>query len=590
MTRGFAGMTLRRSGDAWARWYAIIDDPSPIVKQAPTAIALTIALVLSLSLDHLPFGPAPTAWSGVALVAVATAFAGYLTWRREFDGFAVALVPMASLIGIGLFRAGTGGSASMFGVLILLPIVWLASRPGLRNVVIVGVLTTIAIAIPYVTDPPHDGATWLRVAVVPIVYVITAAIVNELSRVSRIRAEEAHRLAAERAEALEENLRVVVQLQESQTKYLELVELFRSVWNASVAQAVIGLDHDGLVVAWNPGATELLGPEDLDTEYTARVDSFFSPETLASLDPDAVAAPGDPLPPGLRSLFTRADRGEAVTRELDMRREDGSSVPVRLTVTIRRDGGGRAVGYLLVAIDETRTIEAARMKDEFVGMISHELRTPLSSILGYLDLLRDDPAHPLSDEQLQFLGVAERNARRLLRLVGDLLFTAQAESGQFPLDVQPIDLAPLVRASIDSARPSAEAAGVELVAEVPAAPVRVVADPVRIGQAVDNLVANAIKFTRRDGHIVVGLGVDDSAATISVRDTGIGIPPDEVDRLFTRFFRARTATHNAIPGVGLGLNITKAIVTAHGGWMDVTSTEGVGTEFRIALPRTPDPR
>ncbi len=583
-------MSRRPSPGLWARWYAMLDDPSPLVKQAPTAIAVAIALALSLAVPQLPFGPPVTAWTGVAVVAVATLFAAYLTRQRELDGFAVALVPIADLIGLGLFRAGTGGATSLFSVIILLPIVWLASLPGLRNVVIVGALASIAIAIPYVTDPPVDGASWLRVVVVPVVYVITAAIVNELSRIARNRAADAERLASERAAALEENLRVVVQLQESQTRYLELVELFRSVWNATIGQAVIGTDRDGLVVAWNPGATELLGPEDIDTEFSARVAAYFPDEALAAIDPDAVAVPGDPVPPGLRSLFDRADRGEAVTRDLHMLRDDGRMVPVRVTVTSRRDGAGEQVGYLLVATDETRAIEAARMKDEFVGMISHELRTPLSSILGYLELLRDDPQHPLSDEQLQFLEVAERNARRLLRLVGDLLFTAQVESGQFPLDVHEIDLTPIVRAAVESARPAAESGGVELVELVPDAEVRVLVDPVRIAQAVDNLVSNALKFTPRGGAVTVGLAADQSAVTISVRDTGMGIPPDEVDRLFTRFFRASTATRNAVPGVGLGLNITKAIVTAHGGWMDVASEEGVGTEFQIVLPRTPGPR
>jgi signal transduction histidine kinase len=160
------------------------------------------------------------------------------------------------------------------------------------------------------------------------------------------------------------------------------------------------------------------------------------------------------------------------------------------------------------------------------------------------------------------------------------------ESGNFPLEAQDLDLASVVRASIESARPTADAAGVALLSAVRDTEVRLRADPLRIGQAVDNLIANALKFTPRDGQVVVTLTADSGAATLSVRDTGIGIPPDEVDRLFTRFFRASTATRNAVPGVGLGLNITKAIVTAHGGWMDVASEVGVGTEFRIVLPRT----
>jgi signal transduction histidine kinase len=579
-------MSEPRRPDLWARWYAIADDPSPIIKQAPTAIAVLIAVVLCLAVPELEPEYPIVAWLGVAFVAMATGLAVILTLRQVYDGLWVLLVPVVSILALGLFRAGTGGAGSLFGILVLLPIVWIASLPGFRHVLLVAALTILAIAVPYFTQPIPFDALWLRVAVVPVTYTVMAAIVNELSRIARVRTVEAEQLAAQRASALEENQRVVAQLQAGEARYLELVELFRSVWNATTAQAVIGTDLTGLVVAWNPGATALLGTEDIDAEFTARIENYFPEETLAWLPAETLPREvTDPLPPGIRGLFTRADTGEAVTIELELQRDDGSRVPVRLTVTKRLSGAGEQVGYLLIATDETRAIEVARMKDEFVGMISHELRTPLSSILGYLELLRDDPQNPLSDEQLQFLGIAERNAQRLLRLVGDLLFTAQVESGHFPLDVHEVDLAAIVRASVETASPAADAAEVTLAETVPDAVVTMHVDPVRIGQAVDNLVSNAIKFTPRGGLVAIGLNVDGREARISVRDTGLGIPAAEVDRLFARFFRASTATRNAVPGVGLGLNITKAIITAHGGHMEVDSEEGAGTEFRIVLPR-----
>jgi signal transduction histidine kinase len=168
--------------------------------------------------------------------------------------------------------------------------------------------------------------------------------------------------------------------------------------------------------------------------------------------------------------------------------------------------------------------------------------------------------------------------------VGDLLFTAQVESGKFPLDARDVDLTAVVTASMETARPIADAAGITLVEEASAVAPVVCGDPVRLGQAVDNLVSNAIKFTPRGGTVTVRLDVEGEFADVTVSDTGMGIAADELDQLFSRFFRATTATRNAVPGVGLGLTITKAIVTAHHGEMTVESEEGVGTRFRMRLP------
>jgi signal transduction histidine kinase len=258
-----------------------------------------------------------------------------------------------------------------------------------------------------------------------------------------------------------------------------------------------------------------------------------------------------------------------------------------VTVNPYRDGEGTQQGYLLVVTDESRAVEVARMKDEFVGMISHELRTPLSAIIGFLDLLQNDPGQPLTADQQEFVGIIERNAQRLLNLVGDLLFTAQVESGRFPLDRADADIAEIVRSAVTSAGPHALREGITLTAEVPDGPLRLLIDAGRIGQAVDNLLSNAIKFTPAGGSVVARIRMLDGGVELSVRDTGVGIPEDEQAMLFTRFFRASTATKNAVPGVGLGLTITRAIVIAHGGSMDMTSEVGVGTEFRFTLPSAP---
>jgi signal transduction histidine kinase len=290
------------------------------------------------------------------------------------------------------------------------------------------------------------------------------------------------------------------------------------------------------------------------------------------------------LNPGFSALVEMARQGKPEVRQWTYVRADGTTLAVELAVTRRVDEHGATAGYIFVATDVTQALEVSRLKDEFVGLISHELRTPLSSILGYLELMRDDDENPLSEEQVQYLGVAERNAHRLLRLVGDLLFTAQVGSSTFALATTELDVASIVTASVESAQPVAAAAGISLTVKVPTSAVSVMGDAQRLGQACDNLISNGIKFTPRGGSVVVSLEVVNGRAVISVHDTGMGIPEDELDKLFGRFFRASTATRAAVPGVGLGLSITKAIIVAHHGELDVQSEVGVGTAFIIRIP------
>jgi signal transduction histidine kinase len=280
---------------------------------------------------------------------------------------------------------------------------------------------------------------------------------------------------------------------------------------------------------------------------------------------------------------------------------DGRRRTVAVAVTPRTDDRGVHAGWNFVGTDMTEARATERMKDQFVSLISHELRTPLSSILGYLELVMDPDSDPLTDEQRQYLTTVERNAHRLQRLVGDLLFTAQVEAGRFTLQPEDVDLAAVVRAAEETVRVAAASAGVEVTVDVPADGLVVPGDAVRLGQACDNLVSNAVKFTPAGGRVGLALRaawqtpdgvVSDEerpgsvpVARLSVSDTGMGIPAGEQEQLFTRFFRASTARRNAVPGVGLGLSITKAITTAHGGTLNLASTEGEGTTFTLTLPR-----
>jgi PAS domain S-box-containing protein len=227
--------------------------------------------------------------------------------------------------------------------------------------------------------------------------------------------------------------------------------------------------------------------------------------------------------------------------------------------------------------------EADRLKNEFFALVSHELRTPLTSIIGYLDIVREEEAGEINEEQSRYLGVIDRNARRLMRLVGDLLFVAQVEAGTLSLERGEVDLAQVGADSVEAARPRADSQGVLLALD--AEPLELDGgDRDRLGQLIDNLVSNALKFTPEGGRIGVRVAREGDEALIEVSDTGTGIEAEELEHLFERFYRAQAATDAAVPGIGLGLSICQAIADGHGGLISVASEVGVGTTFSVRLP------
>jgi signal transduction histidine kinase len=261
---------------------------------------------------------------------------------------------------------------------------------------------------------------------------------------------------------------------------------------------------------------------------------------------------------------------------------DKSRVFVGFTAPMRGEDG--LIGRIWTLREVTQERELDRLKDEFVATVSHELRTPLTSMMGFLEMLREGEAGDLLPEQERFLSIVHRSSERLQRLVGDLLFVARLDAGGLQLHLQDaVPLDEVVAEAVEAAGADARSHDVHLQLERNGT-VAVRGDRERLGQLVSNLISNAVKFTPPGGSVTARVFAENGHGIVEVEDTGIGIPKAEQERLFQRFFRASTATEQAIPGTGLGLAITKAIAEAHDGQITYRSTPGEGTTFRLELP------
>jgi two-component system phosphate regulon sensor histidine kinase PhoR len=248
--------------------------------------------------------------------------------------------------------------------------------------------------------------------------------------------------------------------------------------------------------------------------------------------------------------------------------------------------GSPPPGAVLVFHDVTELRRLERMRQDFVANVSHELKTPLASIKAYAETLLDWALH---DENVntRFLRRIEEQADRLNQLILDLLSLARIESGQEVFEHKPLALAPVLASCIESHRGRAEARSLSLGLELGALDdeTLITADEEAIRQILDNLIDNAIKYTPDGGSVEVTCRLDDEVVSVEVADTGIGIPRDDLPRVFERFYRVDKARSRELGGTGLGLSIVKHLVQSLGGQITVDSRIGAGTQFTVQLPR-----
>lgn len=241
------------------------------------------------------------------------------------------------------------------------------------------------------------------------------------------------------------------------------------------------------------------------------------------------------------------------------------------------------IGHSIIA-GFNKVAEANRMKSEFVGIVSHQLRTPLSALKWSLGLLLSGRLGGFDPKQQEYLNAIKGSNERMIRLVNDLLDANRIDSGSLKLKDEPVSFADAVRTVMADLAPLAKASKIELVLEMPADLPLVRGDKDRIAVVIQNVVENAIKYTKA-GSVRVAVQANDAAVRFSVEDTGIGIPAREQKQVFQKFFRSTTATKIRSVGTGLGLFIARALVDGMHGSIGFVSNEGEGSTFWFTLPR-----
>jgi len=270
-------------------------------------------------------------------------------------------------------------------------------------------------------------------------------------------------------------------------------------------------------------------------------------------------------------------------------RKDGSEFPVEISLSPLDTGEGLLVSAAVRDITERKHLEhrmqeANRLKSEFLANMSHELRTPLNAVIGFSELLQSGKVGPLAPEHLEYLGDILTSSRHLLRLINDVLDLAKVESGTMTFRAEVVDLATLVNEVRDVLRGLAASKHLRLQSRVEVGTATV--DPARAKQVLYNYLSNAIKFTPEGGRVEVRVlphGPD--LFRIEVEDDGIGIAPENLGRLFVEFQQLDASPGKRFQGTGLGLSLTKRIVEAQGGRVEVRSTPGAGSTFSAILPR-----
>lgn len=333
----------------------------------------------------------------------------------------------------------------------------------------------------------------------------------------------------------------------------------------SIAEGLVVVGSDGKVMMMNPAAEKLLG--------ISRKEKIGKPLLEGLKDEQLV------------SLVKETADGKEKDIELNSTHDETKKI-LRASSAVVENERGQTVGMVSVLSDITKQRELERLKSNFVASVTHELRTPLIAIDKSLALILNKTAGSLTENQEQFLTIAERNLKRLGRLIDDLLDMSKLEAGRMELKRRLCAPGAIVSETIAALDQWAKTKSIILKQKIPENLPEINIDPDRVTQVLTNLIGNAIKFTPPNGSITVEAAwhQDKKEMELGIRDTGPGIPKEHIGRIFDKFYQVKGSLETGISGTGLGLTIVKELVELHGGKVWVESASSGGTKFTFTLP------
>lgn len=517
-----------------------------VLSQLPLNLTLLLVwgIVAFLHDDH-PVPPEFLIGQGIGLLLLALCV--LLPWDRIPYGLFL-VIPFLDLIPIAFVRESASDVVVGLGLLAVFPMMWLAGS-GIRPRVMVpaGGLAVLAMVwVPLLDRPGVGPKDFVSELITPFMMLAIAVAVSVMTKSGMEQQQHIEELL-ERSEVRERLLETV----------LDTVDV-----------GVVAIDGDGHDVLFNRRQRDFHRaalPEGLDD----------APEAELVVVDDST---GELLPPHRRPA-ARAIAGEVFTHEIfRLGRGDGSRLVSVSARPLRGTGDGPA-GTVLAFSDVTDVVAAVRAKDSFVASMSHEFRTPLTSIRGYAELLLDEPSLPPA-ARADVL-VIDRSARHLALMVDEVLAAATGTAASVLWT--PIDLAEIVRDAAASATPEAASRAISFKVQN-SGEARLNGDRTAIVRTVDNLVSNAIKYSGSGREVRLSTACEDGWVVLTVSDDGIGMSPADVDNVFLRFHRSEAAKIAGIPGIGLGMALSREVAEQHGGRIECRSQLGVGTTFTLRLP------